>query len=92
MPLWRTIYIKLNRNEGVVILVENNGNLNKNNIPDQYFIIRHNSPGSTKKYINSKKIYMCFKIFFLNIKSDNVMQMYKAFIPQKSLDMGLAHE
>ena len=52
--------IKLQRNEGVVILVEDNGNLNKNNIPDQYFIIRHNSHGSNKKYINSKTFDLSF--------------------------------
>ena len=52
--------IKLDRNKGIVILVEGKNNLNKNNIPDQYFIIRHNSPGSTKKYINSKTFDLSF--------------------------------
>ena len=46
--------IKLDRNKGIVIFVQNSNQMNKNNIPDQYFVIRHNSPGSSKKFINSK--------------------------------------
>ena len=46
--------IKLDKSKGIVILVYNSNNVNKNNISDIYFIIRHNSEGSTKQYINSK--------------------------------------
>ena len=52
--------IKLNRDKGIVILVENSNNMNKNNIPDQYFIIRHNSEGSTTKFISSKTFDLSF--------------------------------
>ena len=46
--------IKLNKNKGVVIVVSDTNNLNKNNISDNYFIIRHNSHSTNKSYINSK--------------------------------------
>ena len=46
--------IKLDKSKGIVALVYNYNNMNKNNISDIYFIIRHNSEGSSKKYINSK--------------------------------------
>ena len=52
--------IQLNRDKGIVILVENFNNMNKNNIPDQYFIIRHNSEGSTTKFISSKTFDLSF--------------------------------
>lgn len=48
------IEIKLNKSMGIIILVSDYNNLNKNNIPNNYFIIRHNSENSKKKYINSK--------------------------------------
>ena len=53
--------IKLNRDKGIVILVENSNNMNKNNIPDQYFIIRHNSEGSTI-YITASPCIECAKL------------------------------
>ena len=46
--------IKLDKNKGVVILVSDFNNTNKNNISDNYFIIRHNSASTNKPYINSK--------------------------------------
>ena len=46
--------IKLDKSKGIVSLVYNYNNMNKNNISDIYFIIRHNSEDSSKKYINSK--------------------------------------
>ena len=46
--------IKLDKNKGVVILVSDFNNTNKNNITDNYFIIRHNSASTNKPYINSK--------------------------------------
>ena len=52
--------IKLNRNKGIVILVSNSTEMNRNNISDKYFIIRHNSEDSTIKYINSKTFDLSF--------------------------------
>ena len=52
--------IKLDRNKGIVILVSDSNNLNNNNIPDNYFIIRHNSGNSQIKYINSKNFDFSF--------------------------------
>ena len=46
--------IKLNRTKGIVVLVFDANEMNKNNITDNYFIIRHNSENTTKPYINSK--------------------------------------
>ena len=46
--------IKLNRTKGIVVLVFDANAMNKNNITDNYFIIRHNSENTTKPYINSK--------------------------------------
>ena len=52
--------ITLNRDKGIVILVSNYAEMNKNNISDKYFIIRHNSEGSLIKYINSKTFDLSF--------------------------------
>ena len=52
--------IKLDKNKGIIILVSDFNNLNKNNIPDNYFIIRHNSENTSKKYINSKNFDFSF--------------------------------
>ena len=46
--------IKLDENKGIVILVYDYTKRNQNNLADKYFIIRHNSPGSNAKFINSK--------------------------------------
>ena len=69
--------INLDRDKGIVILVEDSNNMNRNNIPDQYFIIRHNSEGSTKKYISSKTfdLSFCHKdpiLFDYEISIDNL--------------------
>ena len=52
--------IKLDRTKGIVILVYNYTNTNKNNISDIFFIIRHNSDNSNIKYINSKTFDFSF--------------------------------
>ena len=52
--------IKLQTNKGIVIIVYNSNNLNKNRIPDIYFIIRHDSDGSEKKFISSKTFDLSF--------------------------------
>ena len=52
--------IKLQKNKGIVIIVYNSNNLNKNRIPDIYFIIRHDSDGSEKKFISSKTFDLSF--------------------------------
>ena len=46
--------IKLDKNKGIVIIVYNGNKINRNNIPENYFVIRHTSDGSQAKYINSK--------------------------------------
>ena len=46
--------IKLDKNAGIIIIVQDFNNLNDNNIPDNYFIIRHNSANTKINYINSK--------------------------------------
>ena len=55
--------IKLDEDKGIVILVSDYTNKNQNNLADKYFIIRHNSVGSTAKFINSKTfdLSMCYK-------------------------------
>ena len=52
--------IKLDKNAGIIIIVHDNNNLNANNIPDTYFIIRHNSPNTRINYINSKTFDFSF--------------------------------
>ena len=52
--------IQLNKNKGVAILVTDTTNVNRNNIPDNYFIIRHNSISTNKAYINSKNFNFNF--------------------------------
>ena len=52
--------IKLQRNKGIVILVYDYNNVNKNNIPDIFFVIRHNSDNSQVKFINSKNFDLSF--------------------------------
>ena len=46
--------IKLDKLKGLIVLVHNFNNINRNNIPDTFFIIRHNGENSGVKYINSK--------------------------------------
>ena len=46
--------IKLNKSHGIVIIAKNSNKLNINNIPEIFFVIRHNSQNSNTKYINSK--------------------------------------
>ena len=52
--------IKLDKNAGIIIVVHDYNNLNANNIPDTYFIIRHNSPNTKINYINSKTFDFSF--------------------------------
>lgn len=52
--LKRKIDINLETNKGIVIIVYDSNNVNKNNIPDIFFIIRHNSDGTSVPFINSK--------------------------------------
>lgn len=46
--------IKLDKSKGIIILVHNYNKINRNNVPDVFFIIRHNGENSEVKYINSK--------------------------------------
>ena len=52
--------IKLDTKKGIVIVISDSNNMNRNNISDKYFIIRHNSEGTTKPYINSKTYDLSF--------------------------------
>ena len=52
--------IKLDKNAGIIIIVHDYNNLNANNIPDTYFLIRHNSPNTRINYINSKTFDFSF--------------------------------
>ena len=81
--------IKLDRNKGIVVLVSDSNNLNKNNISNNYFIIRHNSENSEIKYINSKNFdfSFCSKdpiLFEDEIKIDNLRYNYT---DNKTLDI-----
>ena len=46
--------IKLDKSQGIIILVYNYNKINRNNIPEIFFVIRHNGAGSSVKYMNSK--------------------------------------
>ena len=47
------IQLQLDKNKGILIIVQNYNENNSNNISDNYFIIRHNSPNTKINYINS---------------------------------------
>ena len=47
------IQLQLDKNKGIIIIVQNYNENNSNNISDNYFIIRHNSPNTKINYINS---------------------------------------
>ena len=55
--------IKLDKTKGIVIIVYNSNKINRNNIPENYFVIRHLSENSQVKYINSKNydLSLCHK-------------------------------
>ena len=46
--------IKLDKTKGIVIIVYNYNKINQNNLPEIFFTIRHISPGSEYKIMNSK--------------------------------------
>ena len=46
--------IKLDNSTGIIILAYNRNIMNKNNLPQIFFTIRHNSEGSQTKFMNSK--------------------------------------
>ena len=46
--------ISLDKNKGIIIIVQDFNNLNSNNISDEYFIIFYDSQKDSIKYINSK--------------------------------------
>ena len=52
--------LKLDKNKGIIILVSDYNNININNIPNNYFIIRQNSKNTEIKYINSKNFDFSF--------------------------------
>ena len=81
--------IQLNIDEGIVIVVSDFNNINKNNIPDNYFIIRHNSSKSIKKYINSKNFdfSFCNKEPILYENEINIKDLKYNYTDNKTLDM-----
>ena len=50
----------LDKDKGIIIIVQDFNKLNSNNISDEYFIILHNSGNSQTKYINSKTFDFSF--------------------------------
>ena len=82
--------IQLNKNKGVVILVTDTTNVNRNNIPDNYFIIRHNSISTNKAYINSKNFNFnfCNKDPILYENEININNLtYMNYTDEKPLDI-----
>ena len=82
--------IQLNKNKGVVILVTDTTNVNRNNIPDNYFIIRHNSISTNKAYINSKNFNFnfCNKEPILYENEININNLtYMNYTDEKPLDI-----
>ena len=45
---------QLNKNKGIVIIVQDSNNMNRNNITDNYFIILYNNESGKTQYISSK--------------------------------------
>ena len=81
--------IKLDKNKGVVILVSDSNNLNKNNISDNYFIIRHNSASTNKPYINSKNynFNFCNKDPILYENEININDLTYNYTDDKPIDI-----
>ena len=52
--------IKLDTSKGIVIIVTNKNLYNKNNIPEFFFVIRHEGEGSEIKFMNSKSFDFSF--------------------------------
>ena len=52
--------IKLDKSKGILILVHDYNLINKNNLPEIYFVIRHVGDDSQVKYINSKTFDFSF--------------------------------
>ena len=48
----------LDKNKGIIIIVQDFNNLNSNNISDEYFVILYNKENNSIKYINSKYYYI----------------------------------
>ena len=83
--------IKLDEDKGIVILIYDYKNKNQNNLADKYFIIRHNSEGSTATLINSKTfdLSMCYKDPILFEDKENINDIkYNIFEANpRSLDL-----
>jgi hypothetical protein len=83
--------IKLNEDNGIVILIYDYKNKNQNNLADKYFIIRHNSEGSTATLINSKTydLSMCYKdpILFEDKENINDIKYNRFEANPRSLDL-----
>ena len=56
----RNTELLLDKDKGIIIIVQDFNKLNSNNISDEYFIILHNSDNSQTKYINSKTFDFSF--------------------------------
>ena len=83
--------IKLDEDKGIVILIYDYKNKNQNNLADKYFIIRHNSEGSTATLINSKTfdLSMCYKdpILFEDKENINDIKYNRFEANPRSLDL-----
>ena len=52
--------IKLDKNNGIVILVSNMNEINRNNLAEIFFVIRHDNDDSEIKFMNSKNFDFSF--------------------------------
>ena len=52
--------IHLDKNKGIVIIVQDSNNMNSNNITDNYFIILYNNGNGVTQYISSKEYDFSF--------------------------------
>ena len=89
--------IKLDKDKGIVILAYNNGKINQHNLPEIFFVIRHDGENSQIKYMNSKNFDFSFchnnpilldqKINILDLKydlgNDTLINMDKVLYAKK---------
>ena len=67
--------IKLDKNKGIVILAYNYNKMNRNNLPEIFFVIRQDNENSNINFMNSK--YFDFLIFLLCRRSSFNLKISK---------------